>query len=137
MIEHRVGLCCDNLGELNYGMARGVIDHCIAAALADLDDRAERDGKPRKVTIELTLERMDNGQVASDVKARFTAPPYGTNKTVHDVRKVEGGQKLMFSVHSPERPEQLTIHDHTAAAAAEAPGDGGDDHHGRRADNRR
>jgi len=42
----QVPLCLDNIGELDSGSARLVIDAAIWAAVADLDDRGE-DGKPR------------------------------------------------------------------------------------------
>lgn len=50
-------LSCDTLGELNHGLARGVIDSALRTALADLSERGGEDSKVRKIVSQSSLRK--------------------------------------------------------------------------------
>lgn len=108
-----VPLCCDNIGELNGTLARAIIDAALGEAVRDLEDRAEYDGKDRKVVIEIKLKLLDNGQIATTVAAQSKLPPRHTSMTVANLRRKGDKHELMFSPNCPEQPDQRTIMDHT------------------------
>ncbi len=97
------------LGELDGGAAGVIIDAAIREAVGDLDDRGE-DEKPRKVTIEITLKRMDNGLIESHVEACAKVPRRRTATTVGRVAGNGGkGMGLLFQSQVPDDPDQRTI----------------------------
>lgn len=107
-------LCLDNLGDLDNGTARLAIDHTIAKAIADIDDRGD-DGKPRRVTIVLSLQKMDNGLIASHVETSLKTPSLKTAGTVAKLqRRGDKETRLVFQQFAPESPEQTTIDQHVA-----------------------
>jgi hypothetical protein len=100
----------DRIGDLNGGNARAAIDAAIAVAVADLHDRAQEDGKARKVQIDLEL-KMVNGLVTIDVQVHAKVPPYRTGSTVADVGFKNKQPVLVFQSFAPENPAQDTIYD--------------------------
>lgn len=110
-------LSLETLGELDSGAAGVVIDAAIRTAVADIDDRGE-DGKPRKVVIELTLSKMDNGLLAAHVEADARLPKRRTNSTLGKVSVSRGQPSMVFSAYGGD-PEQSTIDDYTEAKNAD------------------
>lgn len=104
-----VSLTLENLGDLADGVARAIIDRELAAAVADIDDRGE-DGKPRKVTITVQLQKADNGVVAVHVEAKASAPPRRSKSTFGKTRQdARGRSQLFFQSNNAERPDQPTF----------------------------
>ena len=93
------GLTADSIGDLDAGVARAIIDAEILRAVADLDDRGDEDGKPRKVKIELTMTKS-RGLLAVSVACKAELPPYQSRLTqgeVQERRSSRGVQKhLLF-----------------------------------------
>lgn len=104
-------ICCDSIGEQDGGMARFLIDREINRAINDLEDRAEHDGKPRKVVIEVEL-MVKEGLIIADVSATAKLPAYRSRKTVCKLRMESKGQHaLIFQTANPENPDQPTFGD--------------------------
>lgn len=103
-------ICLDTLGQLDQGAAALVIDAAIREAIKDLDDRGE-DGKPRQVNIVLNLQRLDGGQVMAHVEASPKLPRRRTGGTVGKITCKGGESNVLFEPHSPDNPDQKTIHD--------------------------
>lgn len=101
-------LSLESLGEVGDGGAKLIIDNEIAVAVRDTDDRGE-DGKPRKVVIEVTLEKQDSGLVEVSVFAQAKLPPRRTHATVTRPKNREGKVALMFSQFAQDDPDQRTI----------------------------
>lgn len=109
----QIPLCLDNLGELDSGAARAIIDAAIRQAVLDMDDRGT-DGKPRSVNIVITLNRMDNGFIATHVEAEAKMPKRRTAGTVGVVKSQQGTTGLLFQSLAPEDPTQRTIDEREA-----------------------
>lgn len=104
----QVPICLDNLGDLDSGHARAVVDAAIRLAAADLDDRGE-DGKPRQVNIILSMVKMDNGLTAVHIEAESKLPRRRTHSTLAQVKQEDGQAQLMFQTLAPGEPTQRTI----------------------------
>lgn len=100
-----LNLSVATIGHVDHGAAELIIDAAIKEALEDLDDRGE-DDKPRKVLIELSVQRMANGLVEAHVKAQAKLPPRQTASTIGSLAKRPKGVELMFQEFSPEDPAQ-------------------------------
>jgi hypothetical protein len=107
----------DNLGELDSGQARGIVDAAIRSAIMDLEDRGGEDEKERKVTITLILEKIGDG-IAATVEASVKVPAYKTGKTVakltFDGSTPINGRAvpvIKFRPGSPRNPDQKTFDD--------------------------
>lgn len=110
---------CDTMGDLDGGLARAVINKALSTAIADLDDRGD-DGKPRTVTITVTMARMDNGLIVTDIQASTKTPAYRTSATVSKLKSGPEGARLLFQQFSPNDPNQRTI-DEVAENTTENP----------------
>lgn len=100
---------CDTLGDLGQGAAREIINAAIRLAVADIDDRGE-DKKPRKVVIEMTMERLDNGLIDTTLTAIAKVPVYRTNSTIARISKRPGKEpSLDFNDMAGDDPDQRTI----------------------------
>lgn len=104
----QVPLCLDNLGELDEGAARAIIDAAIRQAVADMDDRGE-DGKPRQVNIALILNRLDNGLIAAHIEAEAKIPRRKTAGTLGVVKSQSGTPTMLYQTMAPDEPNQRTI----------------------------
>lgn len=100
-------LSLETLGELDEGRARAVIDHEIAKAVSDLEDRGD-DGQPRKVSIELVIVKLE-GIAAASVKAQAKLPPLHTGATAAKFRHEKGQPQLQFQTMCAEDPDQATF----------------------------
>lgn len=97
------------LGALDGGMVGGMIDHHLSEAVRDCEDRGPRDGKPRKVLIEITISSVNEGQMSVGVKCHNKLPPMVTADTVANVRYEQQKPALFFEALSPEDPDQQTL----------------------------
>ena len=104
----RTSITCDDLGDLDNGTARPIMNAALKEAFKDLVDRAEEDGKPRKILIEVELTIKD-GIVVAHVQAQAKTPPRRTKGTVCGVRYVNGEPDLFFQSMASNNPEQRTI----------------------------
>jgi hypothetical protein len=105
---HQEALTLETLGDLAGGQARAVVNAALRAAVRDLEDRGG-DEKPRKVTIEVVIEKVsrDGSGVLAKVKAKTGVPPYETDPTFGDLQTGERGQpEMAFSPSAPENPDQ-------------------------------
>lgn len=106
-------LTIDNLGDLDGGAARQVINAALASAVYDLDDRGGEDEKPRKVVITISLDKLDNGAITAQVEAIAKVPNYKTGTTICNLAVGPRNQRtLEFRGDSPNNPDQTTIDDH-------------------------
>lgn len=108
-------LDCDTIGDLDNGIARGIINEAILQAVRDFEDRGH-DSKPRVVNINLTLQRV-NGMAMIDVQAVAKLPAQRSNTTQVKVAQTQAGKKgvqptLIFQELAPDNPEQSTIDEH-------------------------
>lgn len=106
-----VGLNLGTLGDLDDGGAAVLINHKIADAVKDLEDRGAKDGKERQVIITIRMRKMDGGKnTAVGVDAVVKAPPFRINDTVTETRIGRGEQPvLVFQQFAPDDPQQRTI----------------------------
>ena len=106
-------LTTDTIGELHHGFARSIIDAALESAYRDTEDRGG-DGKPRKVVIEISLEKIDDGTVCIGLEAIAKLPKYQIPDTVAQIQaptKKGAAPQFAFRSDSPERPVQQTIDD--------------------------
>lgn len=108
-----VSLSIDSIGDLNHGAARLLIQREIDRAVADLDDRGDEDGKPRKVVIQVELTR-DKDFIVATVAAEAKLPPRRTGGTSAEIRAKDGVSILNFRDDNDERVDQPTLRDHGA-----------------------
>jgi hypothetical protein len=104
----RMDLRAETLYTLDGGRAGGIINAAINAAVADTDDRGE-DGKPRKVVITLTTEKLDNGTIAVSLEAKSQVPVYRASTTFAKPRMEGRKAILVFQQDAPENPDQATM----------------------------
>jgi hypothetical protein len=114
IVSESVPLKCDNIGDLDGGVARHLIDREISRAVQDLRDRGEEDEKPRKVVIQLELTNK-NGLVVVDLACEAKLPPMRSNTTATKVRFVRNNEaELLFQPGNRENPDQPILDDGTA-----------------------
>lgn len=104
-------LCCNNLGDLDGGIARHIIDREIRRAVDDFDNRASEDDKPRKVLIQITITPHKN-MTLIEVEAQAKLPPMRTGSTDAKIRQTREGFAAEFQSHNPERADQPSLEDH-------------------------
>ena len=106
-----VALCCDNIGDLDNGIARHLINAAITEALNDLADRGEEDKKPRGVIIKLQFAHHQ-GLVVVDIQARSETPPRRSRLTAAQLRmKGKGVHEILFQPTNSDNPAQGTLAD--------------------------
>lgn len=107
-----VDLNADNIGDLDEGRARALVNHALATLMKDLDDRGEEDGKPRSLKITLTFVK-DRGNAVADVQVSTTMPAYRSNNTVGKMMQKKhplGPINIFaFQEHDAENPDQNTL----------------------------
>lgn len=100
----------DNIGSINGGSARLLIDKEIQKAVDDLFDRAPEDGKCRKVAMIIELELLDHEQVDVRISAQAKLPPGRTGINIAKAKaSTDGQQKLVFQAFAPDDPDQSTL----------------------------
>jgi hypothetical protein len=104
-------ITCDTLGDLDQNAARLIIDAALRDAINDLEDRGQQDRKPRRVNIVVTFNLLDNGQVSATVEALAKVPMRKTASTIGEITRQGRNMQIMFSQHSPDNPDQLTVND--------------------------
>lgn len=111
-------LTCDSLGDLGNGTARAIVDAAIKAAVRDLDERGEEDGKERAVSITIRLQKKDDLTVAT-VDAAAKLPPFRSFNTAARVKLGAAGAHLLFQEHDAENPDQGTFTEMDGGEAGE------------------
>src|SRR5262245_43011088 len=85
-------LTCRTIGDLKDGLAEKVIDDHIRRAVADLENRGNEDGKPRKVVITIDMIKMAADVLIIDVLVDLKLPPSRVpTTTAASKRRVVGG----------------------------------------------
>ncbi len=104
-------LSAETIPLLNNGAAALIIDKQIKLAVADLLDRGAEDGKPREVTIKLTMTVVNKMNVV-EVSAGSKLPAYVSGGTQGDIRirTEKSGEQHKFFVFRenggrPDQPE--------------------------------
>lgn len=92
-----------SISQLADGYAGRAIDEGLNAIIADISERGD-DGKPRKVTIELTLTPEGKGQVEIDVQVKTKVPAIRPPKTTAKMDQKAGG--LIFNPDNSINPDQ-------------------------------
>jgi hypothetical protein len=107
----RTTLTCDNIGDLDGGHLRGVVNKLIRLVLSDIEDRGG-DEQARKIKITLTMQKKD-GLLTIEGAANPEFPVYRVNKTHAELsqRVTKGGvvPTLEFQEHNPDNAEQDTF----------------------------
>lgn len=103
-------LTAKNLHQLDNGIAGKLIDHALAAALRDLDDRGDQDGKPREITIKLAMTKV-RGNLVTEVQVVTKSPAYRSNLTFGELRQKGREVELLFRPDNAENPDQQTFGD--------------------------
>lgn len=111
------------IGDLDTGAAGLMIDETLRAAIHDANDRG-RDGKVRKVTIEIEIAPLASKELFDvTVSASFKPPPYRTEGTKVQPQIVGGELCGMFQKWSPENPSQndlLNLAEHKEAGGGQS-----------------
>lgn len=102
-------LSLKTLGALNDGTAEAIINHEIALAIRDVDDRGSEDEKPRKVAIEIAMTPRKDGCVEVEVAALAKLPPRRCAPTVARPSHKEDRTSLWFQEFNAENPDQATF----------------------------
>lgn len=103
---HQSELTLATLGQLAGGQAEATVNAALRAALRDTEDRGG-DKKPRKVTIEIVLEKLSEDALSATVRAKTTVPPYQTEPTIGSIVAGDRGAPAMaFAPNSPGNPNQ-------------------------------
>lgn len=104
-------ITCDNLGEMNDGLARAIIDGCLKKAIHDTDDRGLDDGKVRKAVITVEFKKVADATIVINVKASAKVPDYQVVSVGHvDAATKRGGvPTLKFRPDNSDRPDQPTL----------------------------
>jgi len=97
-----------NLGQIDDGRARAIIDAELQKAVDDLDDRGT-DKKARQVVIVVTMQQMESGIITTDVEAHARLPKRRTHATACKIARREGRSQLVFQEFDPENADQHTI----------------------------
>lgn len=108
----KVPLNLATLGQLSNGAAGLVIDAAMRSAVRDTEDRGN-DKKPRKVTIEIELRKLNDETVSAAVRAKTTLPPYLTEPTIAAIRIDGTDVQAEFNPHAADSPDQMTLGDPT------------------------
>lgn len=95
-----------SLSALSDGYAGRVIDEAFRTVTKDLYERGQ-DGKPRKVTITVTMTPEGNNITDVDVQAKTTLPPMRPPTTKAKLDMAAGG--LIFNPDCSDNPEQQVI----------------------------
>lgn len=107
-------LNCNNLGDLDDGRARLIIDKMFDEAIKDLEDRGT-DEKPRTITIKIELTQTREDRFAAHVEAGLKRPGFRTADHAAVLRKKPGGSRepsLFFQEFSSEDAGQQDLRDH-------------------------
>lgn len=101
-------LSCETIHELDNGIAGHLINAALKTAIADLEDRGEQDEKPRKVTIEIAMQKL-KGITIIATTADAKIPPFRSNSTIAEGRRKDGTDSLLFQNQNAKRPDQGTF----------------------------
>lgn len=94
-------LTAEQIPALSDGLVGRLIDQALKSAAHDLDERGD-DGDPRKVTIEIVMEKepqTNKCSIKADVKV--TTPKFKSPKTQGVVTAEKGQSILAFETDSP------------------------------------
>jgi hypothetical protein len=104
-------LSLKTLGELNNGLAEGIVNSAINRMVEDLDDRGDQDEQPRAVTIEL-IGRVKDGITTVEVRATCKLPKYNAGRTVAEIKMSnEFGKRRPVMQFRGDSPAQQTLDD--------------------------
>lgn len=78
-------LCLDQLGVIGDGAGQLIIDAALNQAVHDTEDRG-KDGKSRKVQINVNIKQLASGDVAVDIEAFVKLPNFRTSPTLGRVK---------------------------------------------------
>lgn len=105
-------LTIDKLGDLDEGLAGAAVNRDIASAIRDAEDRGLEDGKPRKVIVELSFEKVSKDQMTVTLESSWKGPKLRTNPTSCRVQLTTKGPSLVFRPDNREHPDQMTFADY-------------------------
>jgi len=110
-ITEAVALSCDTIGDLDSGVFRLLVDKMIDLLARDVDDRAEEDGKARRLVIDIEVVKA-NGMVVITPRVDVKLPPRCSRSTAAKERmKGKGQTELLFQPSNGDNPEQGTFAD--------------------------
>lgn len=102
----------DTIGNLDEGRAEAMVNAALRVAAADMEDRGH-DGLPRKVKIEVTMQKDGANVVLTTVAVKADLPPYRSDKTACKLGQRQTRQgpvaTLLFQEFNSENPDQGTL----------------------------
>lgn len=101
-----------NLAQLSDGYAGKLFDAAMLEVCNDIDDR--NDGKPRVVTLKLTIKAATEGRVKITPEVTVKKPAMVPPETLARIDMNAGG--FVFNPDCTENPDQKTIHEAVDAA---------------------
>lgn len=101
-----VTLNLENLGQVDAGRAKQLVDEAIALAVSDLDKNGD-DGAVRKVAIQLEMW-VEGKEKRLIVKAQAKLPPQSTEESKGRTKIDKGRARLMFEDLEIEEEEKPT-----------------------------
>jgi len=117
-----IGLKCDNIGDLDNGTVRAMIDNALAKLIADIEDRAidhpgsQGDGKSRKLTIEIGFHPDPARKtIYIDTQVKSSTPAYRSNMTQAEIDARKSGGVMHFGMmfrDDSSRVDQPTLNDY-------------------------
>jgi hypothetical protein len=112
MAAKKVLMQAVNLSQLSDGYTGKLMDAALLEVCNDIDDR--HDGKPRKITMTLTIKAAGEGRVKIGTEVTVKKPAMVPPETIARIDMNAGG--FTFNPDCTENPDQKTIHEEADAA---------------------
>lgn len=101
-----------NIAQLSDGYTGKLLDAALLEVCNDIDDR--NDGKPRVITLKLTIKAAAEGRVKITPEVNVKKPAMIPPETLARIDMNAGG--FVFNPDCTENPDQKTIHEQIDAA---------------------
>lgn len=109
IVSEAVPVCMDTLVDLDNGQFRRVGDKVIRAVLNDVNDRAEQDGKPRHLSIDIEFIKV-KGVLIITPRIQAKLPPYVCGSTAAKEKvEADGELQVLFQPWNADNAEQPTF----------------------------
>ena len=109
LVTEAVPLSMDTIGDLDGGIFRLLVDQEIERLTKDVEDRAEEDGRPRRLVIDIEVIKS-KGMVIITPRVDVKLPPRVSGSTVAKERMRSKGQpQLLFQPYNSDHPDQGTF----------------------------
>ena len=101
-----VPVCMDTLVDLDNGQFRRVGDKVLRTVLSDVQDRADEDGKPRHLSIDIEFIKV-KGVLIITPRIHAKLPPFVCGSTAaKETTRVDGELEVLFQPWNADNAEQ-------------------------------